>query len=133
MFSLRAIEKIPDDVLPCAIGVFATDHVLPASGEWNTRAAGPPVTKYICGPQTSKQVPLPAKAPSLGSAAGMLSGGNSIHRSPSAVASTTNLTSTGSLNAKQSLGPQQASASRKNAARLSAYCRVQVAPPSVVL
>src|SRR5438105_11803130 len=36
-----AMEKIPDEGLPCKRGVRVTVHVRPPSGEWKTRAAGP--------------------------------------------------------------------------------------------
>src|ERR1700694_3794481 len=127
------MEKIPEEAFPWAIGVSATVQVRPESVEWKTRAAGPPVPKKISPPESRRQVLLAANAPSLGSAAGMLPLGSEFQCSPSVVFSKRNLPSMGSLSAKQRVSERQAIESRKNSLRLSAYCRFQVAPPSVVL
>src|SRR5256885_12769330 len=70
--SARAMEKIPEEALPWAMGVSATLQVRPESEEWKTRAAGPPVPKKMSAPESARQVLLAANAPSLSSAAGML-------------------------------------------------------------
>src|SRR6266849_1653681 len=129
----RAMEKIPDDALPWAIGVSTTLQVRPESDERKTRAAGPPVPKKIFSPETERQLLLAANAPSPGSAAGILSLGNGLQCSPSVVLNRRNLPSTGSPSAKQCVSEEQAIVSRKNSLRLSVYCIFQVSPPSVVL
>src|SRR5438270_9849035 len=131
--SARAMEKIPEDALPWAIGVSATVQVRPESGERKTRAAGPPVPKKISSPESARQVLLAANAPSLGRAAGMLPLGSGFQCSLSVVLSRRNLPLIGSLSAKQCVSERQAIESRKNSLRLLVYCRSQVSPPSVVL
>src|SRR5882757_3877995 len=43
----NAMEKMPADSGPCLMGVSKTCQVFPASGEWKTRAALPPVANQI--------------------------------------------------------------------------------------
>src|SRR5712664_3727805 len=129
--SPRAMEKIPEDALPWAIGVSATLQVRPESGEWKTRAAGPPVPKKISSPESKRQVLLAAKAPSPGRAEGMLSLGSGFQCSPSVVFNKRNLPSMGSPRARHSFSERQAMESRKNSLRLSEYCSFQVGPPSM--
>src|ERR1700683_2999579 len=97
------------------------------------RAFGPPVPKYIPPSQRAIAVPLAAKAPSLGSAADILSRGSSFQCSPSSVVKTRNLPSTGSLNATQCVLESQSRESRKNPVRVPEYCNFQEVPPSAVL
>src|SRR5581483_8634186 len=131
---LHATLKIPADAVPLATGVSLTVQEIPLSGERNTRAAGPPVPKYMTSlPHKAMDVPLAAKAPSCGSAGGILSRGNSFQCSPSSVLNTRNLPSTGSLSATQCVFESQARESRKKPARLSEYCSFQLFPPSMVL
>src|SRR5215211_3020006 len=71
--SLKAMEKMPDEGCPMAIGVGTTCQVSPASVERKTRAAPPPVAiQTFFRPCTVMQVPLAAKAASLYIAGGML-------------------------------------------------------------
>src|SRR5258708_13859698 len=129
----RAMEKIPEEALPWAIGVSATLQVRPESGERKTRAAGPPVPKKISSPESKRQVLLAANAPSPGRAAGMLPLGSGFQCWPSVVLNRRNLPSMGSLSAKQCVSERQVVGSRKNSLRLSVYCSFQISPPSVVL
>src|SRR6266853_5836355 len=129
----RAMEKMPEEVLPWVIGVSSTAHERPESRERKTRAAGPPVPKKISSPESRRQVLLAAKAPSPGSAAGILSRGSSLQCPPSSVFRRRNLPSIGSPRAKQRVSERQAIESRKNSLRLSVYWRFQFWPPSVVL
>src|SRR5580700_6060162 len=49
MESRKAMEKIPADSGPWAIGVLNTCQVWPRSGEWKTRATFPPVANQMLG------------------------------------------------------------------------------------
>src|SRR5260370_18727762 len=135
MFSPFApvIEKIPEVALPCAIGVSETVHNTPESDEWKTREVGPPVPKNISLSKSRRHVLLAAKAPSPGTAAGMLSLGSIFQCSPSVVVTNRNFSWIGSPSARQCVSERQAIVSRKNSLRLSVYCNFQVLPPSVVL
>src|SRR5260370_17274282 len=123
MFSPFApvIEKIPEVALPCAIGVSETVHNTPESDEWKTREVGPPVPKNISLSKSRRHVLLAAKAPSPGTAAGMLSLGSIFQCSPSVVVSKRNFSSIGSPSAMQCVPEMQSIASRKHSFRLSAY------------
>src|SRR3984893_7097468 len=94
--SARAMEKIPEEALPWAMGVSATLQVRPESEEWKTRAAGPADMIKMSAPESSKQVLLAANAPSLGSAAGMLLVESGFQCWPAVVFSKRNLPSMGS-------------------------------------
>src|SRR5262249_14207137 len=119
-----------------ASGVSAIVQVLPLSAVRSTRdfVEAPVPIHARSLPRTAMFVPLPANAPSFGSAGGSDADRTCVQCAPpSCVVINTNLPSTESLTAIPAFASQNAIASKKAFALSLVNCSVQFAPASVVL